>query len=62
MEMLLPMVRAQKRIHDGKFNETDSEGVYNLYMLAYDDKELAEDAQLRALQTLVDQSCKRGTR
>ncbi len=57
LELLKPMVRAQKRIHEGNYNQYDPEGVYHLYMTAYDDPERAEDAQLQALQNIIERDC-----
>lgn len=51
----LPRVQAQQRILDGGFDPTDWEGIHELYMTAYDDEQLARDARLRSLKTLVRQ-------
>lgn len=53
LELNLPRVQAQQRLHDGKFDPDDWDGVYKLVMQAYDDRELAEKEQLAAMWRVV---------
>lgn len=62
MEMLLPMVRAQKKIHEGNYDDCNPDSTYNLFITAYDDPEIAEGAQLRAMQNMVNRDCNPRTR
>lgn len=53
---LIPTIEAQRTIASGKYNHRDAEGVYSLFMLAYDNPRIASDAQLNALKAIVDES------
>ena len=51
---------AQDAIRNGTFNKSDYETVYNLYICAYDDEQLAAQRRLEAMQRLVKESCGHG--
>lgn len=50
---------AQWKIHQGHFDPTDYERVYDLYMLAFDDEDLALDAEIEAAKALMKQETAR---
>ncbi len=52
-------MQARNRIEARDFGEMDDlgEGMFNLFMLAYEDKRQAEDARLQYLQALVRAQC-----
>lgn len=47
--------QAQQRIQSGQFDETDYEGIYELFMQAYGDEAMARRAQAQAAERLVMQ-------
>jgi hypothetical protein len=51
-------IKAQRKIERGDYNPTDYEGVYNLFLQAYGDEDLAREAQSNAAKLLVQTSCK----
>lgn len=48
---------AKRMIESGKFQASSHEAVYDAYMLAYQDKDIAAEAQTRWLEKHVQQSC-----
>lgn len=50
----LNRVKAQDIIHQGNFNETDYDGIYRLYLAAFDDKDLARRQRTKALERYTD--------
>ena len=62
LKLLEPVVLARRRINDGNYNADDADGIYELFMLAHDNQELAEEMRLRAHQRIIDKTCRRGTR
>jgi len=59
MWKLLPSMLCQKRIEENRLNRLDPESVYNTVLVAYDDVERAEMAQLQSLRAIIDHDCKR---
>ena len=55
----LERCKAQQVIHLGKYNPSDYRGVYQLYLLAFGDEDVARRAQVRAAELLVEQRCRR---
>jgi hypothetical protein len=53
----LPSVLAQRRIQDGKLNWRDPESVYIIWMTAYGDEDLAEDAFTQSQWAVIDEYC-----
>jgi hypothetical protein len=53
----LPRMKAQDRIHRGDFDATDYRGVYELFLAAYDDEEVAQRAQSQAAENYVNAAC-----
>jgi len=58
----LPRVQAQGQIFAGRVDSTDHEAVYDLFMAAYGDPELARAERLKANQELVRTSCESARR
>lgn len=58
----LERCKAQQRIHLGQYNPTDWKGVYDLWLYAFGDEELARKARTQALELYVDQQCGRARR
>ena len=56
----LPRVQAQDRIQRGDYSETDFKGVYQLFLLAYGDEDLAQKKQTEAAKAFLEQQSKRG--
>jgi hypothetical protein len=56
----LPRVQAQDRIQRGDFSATDFKGIYQLYLLAYGDEDLAQKKQTEAAKAYLEQESKRG--
>ena len=54
----LPTVKAQRTIEDGRYEPTAYEYIYSLYLVAYDDERLAEQAKTIALEAYVDERIK----
>ncbi len=54
----LPRLHAMQAIHDGKFDPTNIDQVYDLYLMAYEDEDIASDAATDAAIALVDQETK----
>lgn len=50
----LARVKAQHRIHCGNYDAEDYRGVYELFLTAYGDEQVARKARLRALENYVD--------
>ena len=48
---------AQQRIQDGKFEGLQHQDVYDLWMAAYGDRRLAEQARTQFLEEYVRESC-----
>lgn len=46
----IPQMNARKRIQEGRYNPSDFEGVFNLYMIAFNDEELALKARANAIR------------
>lgn len=59
MWKLLPSMLCQKRIEENRMNWLDPESVYNTVLVAYDDVERAEHAELQSLRAIVNHECKR---
>lgn len=53
----LPRVKAQRTIFEGKLDGFDHDGIYNLYMTAYDDEQIATQARTDFLNRLVEAQC-----
>ena len=51
----IPRVRAQKQIAEHKYDATDFESVYNLFILAFDDEELAVEARNQSIKSRMKQ-------
>lgn len=51
---------AQQRIQRGDYDYTAYEQVYQLYMLAYDDEELALDAEMRSAEAYAEEEMAKG--
>ncbi len=51
----IPRVKAQKQIAEHKYDATDFESVYNLFMLAFDDEELAVEARNQSIKSHMKQ-------
>ena len=49
----LPRVQAQDRIHRELYDALDYQGVYELYLEAYGNEDLAQAAQLASLKRVV---------
>jgi len=47
-------LRAQERIRRGEFDRADYEGVYDLYLSAYEDEEIAQQAMEAAAKYYAD--------
>lgn len=47
-------IKAQRRIHEGSYDPTDFKGVYSLFLTAFDDERIAQDAAVNAAERLVD--------
>lgn len=58
----LNRVRAQDTIHRHDFDAADYRAVYSLYLTAYGNKRVADEARRRALELYVDQCCNRNRR
>lgn len=50
-------MKAQDAIRLGHYDPADYNGVFQLYMQAYGDVELAQKAKRRALEEYVDRKC-----
>ena len=50
----LNRVKAQDIIHRGDFDPCDYQGVFGLYLRAYDDVDLAHRQRTKAMKNLVD--------
>jgi hypothetical protein len=48
-------VQAQQTIYDGQFDPANHQRVYELYLAAYGDEDLARRAQANAAETYVNQ-------
>lgn len=59
MLKLLPAMLAQKTIEEDRLNWMSSESVFRTVLLAYDDMDRAEAAQLESLRAIVNHECKR---
>ena len=57
LEELMPSIRAKKRIDAGQYEPTDYQAVYQLWLAAYGDEKIAENARAQAMQLLVDKHC-----
>jgi hypothetical protein len=53
----LPRVKAQQRIFDGRWEGLDYQGVYDLYLRAFEDTRLADSARTKFLEQYVQQQC-----
>jgi len=53
----LPRVQAQGRIFEGRVDSTDEDAVYDVFMAAYGDPELARAERLKAVREIVRASC-----
>ncbi|XZE18818.1 hypothetical protein SH449x_004123 [Pirellulaceae bacterium SH449] len=54
----LPRVRAQKTIEDGKYDPTDFERVYQLFLQAFDDENLARKRQTESFKLYLQKASK----
>ena len=54
----LNRVLAQRAVHDGNYEPTDHAAVHGLFMRAFGDEKLADQARSRAAELLVDRECK----
>lgn len=59
MLKLLPAMLAQKTIEEDRLNWMSPESVFRTVLLAYDDIDRAEAAQLESLRAIVNHECKR---
>ncbi|MFN4768940.1 MAG: hypothetical protein ACK5JL_02780 [Candidatus Kapaibacterium sp.] len=57
LEELMPSIRAKKRIDAGNYDATDYQAVYQLWLEAYGDEQIAANARNQAVQLLVDKHC-----
>lgn len=57
LELNLPSLLARERIRNNKIDWTNPDGVYNVFLLAFDDEDAAEKAQFESLKLIVDQHC-----
>lgn len=55
-------LEAQDAIRRGETAGLDHDGIYNLYLTAYDNEELAAQARLAHLEKLVKERCNAATR
>lgn len=55
----LNKVKAQSRIHQGMISENPDD-VYNQFMLAFDDENMAKEAASRALEKIVERNSANG--
>ena len=53
----LERCKAQQTIHLQNYSPTDYRGVYELYLTAYGDENLARKAQAHAAEAFMDQQC-----
>jgi len=53
----LERCKAQDTIHRGNFDPTNHRAVYDLYLAAYDDEDLARKAQSLAAEAYMDRRC-----
>lgn len=53
----LPRVKAQQQIFDGNTRGLDHQGVHDLYLRAFGDKQRAEQARTSFLEQFVKQQC-----
>jgi hypothetical protein len=53
----LPRVKAQRTIFEGNLEGFDHDGIYNLFLTAYDDEQIATDARTDFLNRLVEAKC-----
>ncbi len=53
----LPRVQAQDQIFRGRVDPMDEDAVYDVFMAAYGDPELARSERLKAVRTIVRTSC-----
>jgi hypothetical protein len=53
----LPSLKAQRKIDRNEFDGLDYRGIYNLYLEAFGDKKLAQQAQTAFLTAQVRNSC-----
>ncbi|MFN7841407.1 MAG: hypothetical protein ACK5N9_06735 [Pirellula sp.] len=54
----LPRVRAQKTIEDGNYDPTDYERVYQLFLQAFDDENLARKRQTESFKLYLQKASK----
>lgn len=54
----LHKLQCQERIHRGDYDQVDPNGVYQLFLHAFGDEELARKHQTHAAKLLVDRACK----
>lgn len=50
-------VQSQKRIQDGNLAGLDHQGIFDLYMMAYGDEELASQARTMFLDATIKAEC-----
>lgn len=53
----LGRIKAIERIERGDFDGLNHEGIYQLYLAAYEDKDRALKAKIEWLESYVDRSC-----
>lgn len=57
LELNLPGLLAQKRIEDGQYDPDDYDAIYDLFMDAYGDDEIALNAQIESMRRVVRREC-----
>jgi hypothetical protein len=55
-KMNLKRIQAQDQIRNQRYDETNYNEVYGLYLVAYGDTKIAEDARTRSLQILAQRT------
>jgi hypothetical protein len=57
LEANLQRLKAQRRIESGDYDHSDYQAVYTLFLIAFEDEELARAAQSRAVDRFIDKMC-----
>jgi len=57
LELNLSRIKAIRKIESGEYDPTDYEAVYQLWKTAYEDENLAREAQSVALTKFVEKKC-----
>ncbi len=57
LQEMLPALQAKRKIDEGNYDATNYQQVYELWLRAYGDEELAQQAKSKAVQLYVDKAC-----